>query len=322
MPDKLRIIFMGTPDFAVESLRALHDSKHTIVGIITAPDRPAGRGKSIDSSAVKKYAERAGIGPVLQPESLKDPRFLDQLSSLKADLQVVVAFRMLPEIVWAMPPKGTVNLHASLLPDYRGAAPINWAIINGEKETGITTFLIEKEIDTGHILLQEKVAITPEMDAGELHDILMLRGSALLVRTVDAIAAGSISPVPQQSVMNGRPVHQAPKLFKDDCRIDWSKSAIQIHNFIRGLSPYPAAWTELSDNERIISIKIYKSHIESIQHDHPNGTIVSDFKNSLKIAVHDGYVVVDSLQQAGKKRMETNEFLRGFQNLKSYRLKV
>lgn len=320
MPDKLRIIFMGTPDFAVESLKLLSETRHTIVGVITAPDKPSGRGKQVESSAVKKFAERAGLKPILQPESLKAPDFLEKLSALKADLQVVVAFRMLPEAVWAMPTKGTVNLHASLLPDYRGAAPINWAIINGEKETGITTFLIEKEIDTGNILFQEKVEITDIMNAEELHDILMVDGARLLVKTVDAIAAGKIQAVPQQAFANDKALHPAPKIFKEDCRVNWNQMADSVHNFIRGLSPYPAAWTELTNDEKTISLKIFRTKVEKCDHAFPVEKLISDSKSFLKIAVIDGLISLETLQIAGKKRMEIDEFLRGFQSPENYRL--
>jgi methionyl-tRNA formyltransferase len=313
MSSSLRIVFMGTPDFAVESLKALHESRHSVAGVVTAPDKPAGRGKLVESSPVKKYAEQAGLNPILQPSNLKDPQFLEQLASLKADIQLVVAFRMLPEIVWAMTPKGTLNLHASLLPDYRGAAPINWAIINGEKETGITTFFIEKEIDTGNIIFQEKVEITSDMDAGELHDILMRRGALLVIKTLNAIADNSFSVVSQEEKITDRrkTLHPAPKIFKDDCRINWKIPAEQIYNFIRGLSPYPAAWTEIRSNDNVIA-----------DHSHVTGDIFSDKKTYLKIAVSKGFISIESLQQAGKKRMEIKEFLRGFQSLDNYRLLV
>lgn len=315
MPDPLKIVFMGTPDFAVESLKALLNTKHKIAGVVTSPDKPFGRGKLLESSAVKKFATEFGLQNLMQPESLKSDDFINQLAALNADLFVVVAFRMLPEVVWSMPKKGTVNLHASLLPDYRGAAPINWVIINGEKKTGITTFFIEKEIDTGKILHQNEVTITKEMDAGELHDILMTKGAALLVKTIDSIAKGDIQPVPQKAVDSNK---KAPKIFKEDCRINWNQNAETIADFIRGLSPYPAAWTELKDNSKSMSAKIFKVTIERKDHSIQPGSILSDGKNFLKIAVADGFVSLTGLQLAGKKRMGIEEFLRGFPSPEKY----
>jgi methionyl-tRNA formyltransferase len=322
MPDKLRIVFMGTPDFAVESLKFLLNTQHTIVGVVTAPDKPSGRGKQMESPAVKKFALLTDLKPILQPESLKDPDFLEKLASLQADLQVVVAFRMLPEVVWSMPSKGTVNLHASLLPDYRGAAPINRAIINGDKVTGITTFFIEKEIDTGNILLQDEVEIGFDMNAGELHDILMVKGARLLVNTVDAISSGTISPIPQQAVNQEISLRPAPKIFKDDCRINWNQKAESIYNFIRGLSPYPAAWTEMVAGEKKLSLKVFKSSFEIAGPSHPTGAILTDGKSFFKVAVEDGFVSIQTLQLAGKKQMDISEFLKGFQSLNTYRLLI
>lgn len=307
----MRIVFMGTPEFAVASLEALLAAGKSVVGVVTAPDRPSGRGQKLTSSAVKTYAEEKGI-TVLQPERLKDPIFIAQLRELKADLQVVVAFRMLPELVWDMPPKGTVNLHASLLPQYRGAAPINHALINGEVETGVTTFLLQHEIDTGHILFAEKVPVGPDETAGELHDKLMQTGAALLVKTVDALENNSVSPQPQISggdhqTTNLKP---APKIFKEDCRIDWNNSTDFLHNFIRGLSPYPAAFTEFGGK----SLKIFRSAKEKStdpQRLPQPGTLVTDGKNGLKFATTDGYIQALEVQAEGKKRMKTADFLRG-----------
>jgi methionyl-tRNA formyltransferase len=320
MPDKLKIVFMGTPNFAVESLKTLIESGHNIVGVVTAPDKPAGRGHKLEASPVKNFAEKVGIEVILQPLNLKSPEFIEKLGSLKADIQVVVAFRMLPEIVWSMPPKGTINLHASLLPDYRGAAPINWAIINGETETGVTTFFVEKEIDTGHIILSEKVGIGPETTAGELHDKLMIIGARLLLRTVGSISSGSYEAVAQKNIIVNKKLNPAPKIFKEICRIDWNIEGIKIHNFIRGLSPYPAAWTELSKNDEVISLKIFESKFTVSKHNLLPGKLITDHKSYLKVVVKDGYIELLSLQQPGKKRLVTAEFLRGFQNIDSYNL--
>ncbi len=318
MPEQLRIIFMGTPEFAVESLRTLLDDGQQIVAVITAPDKPAGRGKQVVSPSVKQFAKKAGIKPILQPTNLKDPVFINELKSLDADLQVVVAFRMLPEIVWSMPPKGTLNLHASLLPDYRGAAPINWTIINGEKETGITTFFIEKDIDTGKIIHQAKVEITPEMNAGQLHDILMIKGAQLLVKTVNAVSDNNFPATSQLELLNENPVHQAPKIYKDDCRINWNNTSEQIYNFIRGLSPYPAAWTEITDGSSTLLLKLFESRYEVTNHSNKPGTLVSDKVNYLKVATEDGFISITSLQIAGRKRMEVKEFLRGFNQISDF----
>jgi len=245
-PKEIRIVFMGTPDFAVESLKALVENGYQVVGVITAPDKPAGRGRQLCEPAVKKYAIENKLN-VLQPEKLKNPEFIAELESLKADLQIVVAFRMLPEIVWNMPPMGTFNLHASLLPQYRGAAPLNWAIINGETETGVSTFLLSHEIDTGQIIFQEKVDIGENDSVGDLHDRMMAIGSALVLKTVDAIAEGKIEPIDQTKLIdNPERIKHAPKIFKNDCRIDWTRDTESVRNMIRGLSPYPTAWTDLS----------------------------------------------------------------------------
>src|ERR1700761_1179920 len=242
----MRIIFMGTPEFAVASLDALIQAGCEVVAVITAPDKPAGRGQKLNESAVKKYAVINNI-KVLQPEKLRDPEFLQELQALKADLQVVVAFRMLPEVVWSMPPKGTINLHASLLPQYRGAAPINWVLINGEKESGVTTFFLKQEIDTGDILFTEKITLTGHETAGELHDRLMYKGDGLLVKTVKAVESGRFTENPQHQLAAGIELKHAPKIFKEDCKIDWHQPAEKIYNLIRGLSPYPTAYTHLND---------------------------------------------------------------------------
>ena len=303
----MRIIFMGTPEFAVASLAALLDAGNDIVAVVTAPDRPAGRGQKLHQSAVKQYALAKGI-PVLQPEKLRDSGFLTELSELRADLQVVVAFRMLPEVVWAMPPRGTVNLHASLLPQYRGAAPINHAVINGETESGVTTFLLQHEIDTGHILFSERVTIGPEDTAGDLHDRLMAVGAELLVKTVDALASGTVEPVPQTQLSMGVELKHAPKIFKEDCLIDWAQPVATVHNLIRGLSPYPTAYTLLGGK----TLKIFEAEKETVPPQHTPGTPYTDGKSFLKFACSNGYIVVKALQLEGKKRMDAKEFLKGY----------
>ena len=300
----LRIVFLGTPDFAVASLDALIKAGATIVGVVTAPDKPAGRGMQLQSSAVKRYAADHGLY-IMQPEKLKNPLFVEELRSLKADIQVVVAFRMLPEVIWNMPPMGTVNVHASLLPQYRGAAPINRAIMNGEKETGVTTFKLRHEIDTGNILLQEKISITEEDNAGTLHDKLMYAGASLLVKTIEGLANDTIQETPQS--ITEASLH-APKIFKEDMHIDWNKEVLQIQNHIRGLSPYPAAFTSLNEKQ----LKIYKSHIERAATNTTPGQFDTDHKTYLRFAARDGWVYIDELQQEGKKKMNTADFLRGF----------
>lgn len=307
---ELRIVFMGTPEFAVSSLKMLVESGYRVVGVITAPDKPAGRGMKMQQSDVKKYALQKGL-PVLQPEKLKKTEFIDQLRRLEADLQVVVAFRMLPEVVWQMPRLGTFNLHASLLPQYRGAAPLNRAIINGEKETGVTTFLLDHEIDTGKILFQEKTRINENDTVGDLHDRLMEIGAKLVLKTVDAIAEGSYVPV-RQDHLDPASLKHAPKLFKEDCRIDWSKPGTQIRNLIRGLSPYPGAWTELAgDDGQTFTLKIYFAEFNPVSGLAP-GTVETDGKTTLRIAASDGWLELTDLQLSGKRRMKTKEFLRGF----------
>jgi methionyl-tRNA formyltransferase len=310
----LRIVFMGTPEFAVESLDILVKSNYNIVGVITVPDKPAGRGQQIQQSAVKKYAIEKGL-TILQPEKLKAEDFLTELKALNADLQIVVAFRMLPEIVWSMPRLGTFNLHGSLLPRYRGAAPINWAVINGDKETGVSTFFLQHQIDTGKIIYREKIAIGENDSAGEVHDQLMHIGAQLVLKTVQSIEKG-IYPQTDQAeyIAKGEVEMHAPKLFKEDCKIDWTNSATEIHNLIRGLSPYPTAFTEFvsPDNKRY-SVKLFKTEKELIAHNEPLNSIITDEKSFLKVAVKDGFIKITDLQLAGKKRMSVPEFLRGFQ---------
>jgi methionyl-tRNA formyltransferase len=295
---------MGTPEFAVASVDALVSAGCNVVGVITAPDKLAGRGMKLTESAVKRYAVEKGLN-VLQPEKLKNPEFIEQLRLLKADLQVVVAFRMLPEVVWNMPPHGTINLHGSLLPQYRGAAPINWAIINGEKETGVTTFKLQHEIDTGNILLQEKFSIGEDENAGEVHDRMKVIGAQLLVKTIKGIAEGNLSEQPQ-SLTNAELKH-APKIFTETCIIDWNKTTTEVHNLIRGLSPFPGAITKLNGK----LLKIYKSEKVEATVNHQPGEIITDNKKYLKFACADGYISVLEMQAEGKKRMAVEEYLRG-----------
>lgn len=300
---KLRIIFMGTPEFAVISLQKLVECGCNVVAVVTAPDKPAGRGLQLTPSPVKHYAVSQGI-PVLQPEKLKNPAFLEELRSYQADLQVVVAFRMLPEVVWNMPPKGTFNLHASLLPQFRGAAPINWAIINGETETGVTTFFLEHEIDTGNIIFQETEPIHYEDNVGTLYERLMHKGAELVVRTVNAVEAGNYPQLPQSQ---SEVLKAAPKIFKETCEINWNQSTEAVRNFIRGLSPYPAAWTTLNGK----LCKIYKSSVAT-QAPTDNGShLFTDNKHVLLFKTTDGWLSIDELQLEGKKRMGIEEFLRG-----------
>ncbi len=302
---------MGTPDFAVESLKILVENGYNIVGVITAPDKPAGRGQKLRKSPVKVYAESKGL-KVLQPTNLKDPAFIDELKSLDAQLQVIVAFRMLPEVVWSMPPFGTFNLHGSLLPQYRGAAPINWAVINGEKETGVTTFFLRHEIDTGNIILQEKIAIGPDDNAGVVHDKLMETGAKLVLKTVELIASGEVKTTPQHRLAEGEELMPAPKIFKDDCRIDWSQNAQIVHNKIRGLSPYPAAWSEfvLADGKKI-QFKVYESVMSECPGTEP-GKVTSDGKNYVEVGTGEGCIRIKRIQLAGKKQLPVQDFLRGF----------
>lgn len=308
--NKERIVFMGTPEFAVASLAALVNAGCTIVGVITAPDRAAGRGMKPRPSAVKEYALTQGLH-IMQPTNLKSEVFLEELRSLKATLQVVVAFRMLPEVVWNMPAKGTFNLHASLLPQYRGAAPINWAIINGERETGVTTFFLQQQIDTGNIILQEKLSIGENEDAGSLHDRLMALGALLVVETVNQIANKMVVAVPQRTA--NETLHDAPKIFKETCIIDWNRPAHQVHNHIRGLSPYPAAQTVFFKNDKEYPVKVFRSAL--LGSDFTNafvGSSQSDGKSFLLIRCSDSWISLLELQLAGKKRMPISEFLKGF----------
>lgn len=297
---------MGTPQFAVASLDALITAGCDVIAVITAPDKPAGRGQKLNESAVKQYAIENGL-KVLQPEKLKNPEFLDELRSLHADLQVVVAFRMLPEAVWNMPPKGTINLHASLLPQYRGAAPINWAIINGEKESGVTTFFLKHEIDTGDILFTEKVTLTGHETAGDLHDRLMNKGAGLLVKTVKGVESGRYNEHPQSALLEGMELKHAPKIFKEDCLIDWLQPAESIYNKIRGLSPYPTAYTLLNDK----ILKIFGATYEITDPGVQPGGFLTDNKTYLKFAAPDGYVYLTDVQLEGKKQMDIAQFLRG-----------
>ena len=305
----LRIVFMGTPEFAVASLDALVKAGCTIVGVITAPDKPAGRGMEIQQSAVKKYAVENNLH-ILQPEKLKNPEFLEELRSLKADLQIVVAFRMLPEAVWNMPPMGSVNLHGSLLPQYRGAAPINWAVINGEKETGVTTFRLKHEIDTGDILLQQRFPIGENETAGEVHDKMKDIGAQLLVKTIRGLAEGTIQELPQDPGpgIRDQKIRHAPKLFTETCRIDFYKKTAEVHDLIRGLSPFPGAFTSFNGK----TLKIYRTVKEPGTTSSSPGNFETDKRTFLKFACADGYVQVKELQLEGKKKMAIADFLRGY----------
>lgn len=315
----LRIVFMGTPGFAVESLKALVENGYNVVGVITAPDKPAGRGKKLSEPEVKKYALAKNL-PVLQPEKLKSPEFLEELKKLQADLQVVVAFRMLPEVVWDMPRFGTFNLHGSLLPQYRGAAPLNWAIINGETKTGVTTFLLDHEIDTGKILFKKEIEIGENDTVGDIHDRLMVIGAGLVLETVDAIAEGRAIPIPQDQLAGNDKLKHAPKIFKEDCRINWNEEPEKIRNLIRGLSPYPAAWSKLVHREtgREIHIKLFFAQRSNIEKKAQPGTIETDGKTFIEVACKNGWLYITDLQMEGKKRMKTEEFLRGFQQVREF----
>ncbi len=307
--DDLKIVFFGTPEFAVESLRRIHTDGYNVVAVVTAPDKPAGRGKHLTPPAVKQYALQAGI-PVLQPEKLKDPAFVEQLRSFGADLFVIIAFRMLPEVVWTMPPLGTFNLHASLLPRYRGAAPINWAVINGDTRTGVTTFFLKHEIDTGDIISRQAIDILPDDNAGSVHDKLMTLGADLTADTIARIVSGDLSAMPQSQIPDELP-SPAPKIFKDTCRIDWNMPAIRIHNLVRGLSPYPTAWSELSDSGAPQgTLKIFTTRPDSTPASTPGAvTITPDGRMFVDCA--DTRLEILSLQAPGKRRMDTPEFLRG-----------
>lgn len=304
--EDLRIVYFGTPDFAVASLKALVEAGANVVAVVTAPDKPAGRGMKLKYSAVKEYALEQNL-PVLQPTNMKSESFITELRELKADLQVVVAFRMMPEVVWDMPPMGTINVHGSLLPQYRGAAPINWAIMNGERETGVTTFKLKHEIDTGDILLQQKVTIEPEDNIGTLYEKLMNEGAKLLVKTVKGLAEGTLQEKSQDSIPVAELKH-APKIFKEHMEINWNSPVARIQDQIRGLSPYPAAFTGLQDKK----LKIYKSHIEEATTNKEVGAYDTDGKSWLRFAANDGWLYVDELQLEGKKRMDVQSFLAGF----------
>ncbi len=309
----LRIVFMGTPEFAVEILKGLVEGGYKVVGVVTAPDKPSGRGQKLQEPEVKKYAIAQNLN-VLQPEKLKNQDFINELQSLNADLQIVVAFRMLPEPVWRMPKLGTFNLHASLLPQYRGAAPINWAIINGEEKTGLTTFLIDAEIDTGKILLKKKIEIIKTDSAGDLHDRMMIAGAQLVKETIEIIASGNLQPITQDSIIQSvTELKQAPKIFKNDCRINWENEGEKIYNFIRGLSPFPGAWTTIvyPETGKILNLKVFESEwIQGISHENI-GALMAD-KSKIHVAVKNGYISIKVLQLEGKKKLNVEEFLRGF----------
>lgn len=309
----MRIIFLGTPAFAVASLDILVSHGYDIAAVITAADKPSGRGQKLQMSEVKTYALQKGL-KVLQPQNMKDPQFLAEVRALKADLQIVVAFRMMPEVLWAMPPQGTFNLHASLLPQYRGAAPINWAIINGEVKTGLTTFFLSHEIDTGNIVFREEIAIGPDETAGELHDRMMRAGAGLVLKTVKAIEAGGLQTMAQaQFVAPDTILHAAPKLNREVCRMDFHKNASELHNQVRGLSPYPGAFFEYLNAEgETVQVKVYRSRVESTLHDARPGMICSDGKREVKICTVDGYLHVLELQLPGRKRMTAADLLKGF----------
>ena len=302
-----KIVFMGTPSFAVASLKALLDAKMNVVGVVTAPDKPAGRGMQLQQSAVKQFALEHQL-PIAQPEKLKSPEFFAQIQAWQPDIQIVVAFRMLPESIWSYPPMGTLNVHGSLLPKYRGAAPINWALINGEKETGVTTFRLQHAIDTGDVLLQERIPITPNMTAGELHDTMMEVGAETLVKTLHGLIAGTIQSKPQEETL--ATLH-APKIFTKDCQIDWQQPVLQIHNLIRGLAPFPGALTKVDG-------KIVKLFSTSIVHENPKepvGSFVTDGKTYARFACSDGYIQLNDIQWEGKKRMPVADFLRGYKKM-------
>lgn len=307
----MKIIYFGTPEFAASQLEAILAAGYEVAAVVTMPDKPAGRGKKIHFSEVKKTAQEHQL-PLLQPTKLRDPEFLRDLEDFHADLFVVVAFRMLPEAVWKMPPLGTFNLHASLLPQYRGAAPINHAIINGETETGLTTFFLNEEIDKGAVIMREKIAIRPDETAGELHDELMRLGNHIIVETIRKIEKHDIQPIAQEALAAGSKLKEAPKIFKDFCHIRWNQRCTAIYNLIRGLSPYPAAHATLkSDQGELIELKIFAAQVEPAPHTEPAGTVLTDNKNTIKVAADDGYIHLTIIQQAGKKAMKTDEFLRG-----------
>lgn len=312
----LRIVFMGTPEFAVPSLKALVEGDYHVVAVVTTPDKPAGRGRQLHESDVKIAARELGL-PILQPEKLRDEEFVAAMEALKPDLGIVIAFRMLPEVIWAMPRLGTFNLHASLLPEYRGAAPINWAIINGEKETGVTTFLLNHEIDKGAIIGQLREEIMPEDTIGTLYDRLMNKGVGLVLETVEKLAAGDIRPIEQQHIDEST-LKPAPKIFKEDCLVDWSMSGRRIVDFVRGLSPYPAAWSRLVRDGEELTVKIFRTSFQEAAHGEPIGTIRTDWREELEVACSDGWIRIHELQVAGKRRMTTHDLLLGFRQIESY----
>lgn len=310
MNETLRIVFMGTPDFAVATLKTLVDHGYNIVGVITAPDKPAGRGQKLNESAVKTYALSKGL-TILQPTNLKDPDFIDELKALHANLQIIVAFRMLPEVVWNMPKYGTFNLHASLLPNYRGAAPIHWAIINGETKTGVTTFFIDEKMDTGAIILQEEINIEPDETVGSLYDKLMDLGSELVVKTVELIEKGTVSTVIQPK---SKHLKTAYKLNKDNCKIDWEQPLDAIYNKIRGLNPFPSAWCYLKNGEDELTIKLFGVGKELELHAFQPGKVIAD-KTNLKVAIKEGFILIHEIQLPGKRKMDIKSLLNGFQLL-------
>lgn len=317
----LRIVFMGTPEFAVATLGALLMNGYNVAGVVTTPDKPAGRGRKIHKSPVKEFAESSQL-LTMQPENLKDTEFVSDLKNLNPDVIIVVAFRMLPEVIWKLPSIGTFNLHASLLPHYRGAAPINHAIINGETATGVTTFLIDDKIDTGNILLREEVHIFPFENAGDIHDRLMIHGARLVIRTIEELSENRIKPQPQSLFIKpGEDLKPAPKIFPKDCIINWHNDPLTIHNLIRGLAPYPCARSVLRNDTSDLSVKIFESQPETTKHNMRPGEIISDGKQFIKIACKDGFISVVSIQLEGRKKMSTLEFLKGFR-IKDYTIPV
>lgn len=309
MNNKPRIVFMGTPAFAVASLSALLQAKMNVVGVVTAPDKPAGRGMKLQQSAVKQFAQAHHL-PILQPEKLKSPEFIEALRQWKPDIQVVVAFRMLPEMIWSLPPMGTLNVHGSLLPQYRGAAPINWAIIHGEKETGVTTFQLQHAIDTGAILLQDRIPIGPNSTAGEIHDTMMEVGAQLLVKTLHGLMDNTIKAVPQEQIIGNNALKHAPKIYTKDCEINWESNAATIHNLVRGLAPFPGAITKIDGK----IVKLFLTKIIETSPQEAPGSFITDGKTYAKIACKDGYIELQDIQWEGKKRMPITDFLRGYQS--------
>ena len=307
----MNIIFMGTPEIAAHSLKKLNESNINVIAVVTSPDKPAGRGRKIKESDVKLYAKENSL-KILQPQNLKNEEFVAEIKNLKPDLIIVLAFRMLPKVIWQIPKYGTVNLHASLLPDYRGAAPINWAIINGEKETGVTTFFIDEKIDTGKIISQEKIKIENDDNAETLHDKIMIQGADLLLKTIDLIKSNEVNAISQNSIIDENyKVKPAPKIFKDNCRIDWNTGAKNIYNFIRGMSPFPGAWTTIKFKDKILTVKIFSSKLSIDNHNFKNGSIIFD-KTCLKVATDKGFIEITELRPQGKKNMSGADFSRGY----------